>query len=248
MAGAKGVEENKSDESKFDHFFVAMAKQTAQPEEGLPQMREAQVASQQAQTSMMQMMGSIFANQEQQRLTNAWVTSSITNISASSGCAIEAALAPQPIITMPPALVRLGGVATNPGVTVTPVQPNAAAATVSPTLASSAGGEGAANSPSDARKRNSKERSSAGWGAASSTMAAIFSAGGSPPRKKGLPPGHGATPSPEEMDGLDDDDDDARRDGELVDGDAQTTTAHGTAKMLQCLYADLYGNPAPTKA
>ena len=84
-------------------------------------MRDAQVASQQAQTSMMQMMGAIFANQEHQWLTNAWVTSSITNIpAASSGCAIEAAPVPQPIITLPPALVRLGGVAANPGVTVTP--------------------------------------------------------------------------------------------------------------------------------
>jgi hypothetical protein len=56
---------------------------------------------------MMQMMGMIFAGQEQQRLTNGWVAESITAISASSGCAIEAAPAPQAIIAMPPALIRL---------------------------------------------------------------------------------------------------------------------------------------------
>ena len=64
---------------------------------------------------MMQMMGAIFANQEQQRLTNAWVTNPITNL-ASSGCAIEVAPTPQPIITLPPALVQLVGGAANPSV------------------------------------------------------------------------------------------------------------------------------------
>ena len=197
-AGAKRVEESKGDESKFDQLLAAMAKQTAQTDAGLTQMREAQAQAQQAQTQMMQMMGAIFANQEQQRLTNAWVTSSITNISASSGCATEAAPTPQPIITLPPALVRLGGGAANPGVTVTPVQPNAAAATEAPALAVRAGGEGAANAPSDARKRSPKAHPPAGGGAASSTAAAIMSAGGSPPRKKSLPPGNGAPPLPED--------------------------------------------------
>ena len=67
-------------------------------------------------------------------------------------------------------------------------------------------------------------------------------------KKGGLPPGNGAPPLPEEMDGLDDDDDDTRRDVETADGEAGTATPHGTAKMLQCLYSDLYGNPASTKA
>ena len=58
---------------------------------------------------MMQLLGAIFANQEYQRLTDTWVTNSITNISASSGCAIEAAPTPQPVITLLPALVRLAG-------------------------------------------------------------------------------------------------------------------------------------------
>ena len=112
-AGAKGVEESKGDESKFDQLLAAMAKQTAQTDAGLTQMREAQAQAQQAQTQMMQMMRAIFANQEQKRLTNTWVTNSITNISESSGCAIEAAPTPQPIITLPPALVRLVGGAAN---------------------------------------------------------------------------------------------------------------------------------------
>ena len=51
------------------------------------------------------------------------------------------------------------------------------------------------------------------------------------------------------MDGLgDDDDDDAKRDGETVDGEVRTVTPHVTTEMLQCLYSDLYGNSAPTKA
>ena len=122
-AGAQGVEENKSDDSMFEQLLAAMAKQTAQTEEGLSPMRESQVQSQQAQTNFMQMMGAIFASQEHQRVTNAWVTSSIARISASSGCASEAAPEPQPIITMPLALVRFGGVTAevtaDPGVTMT---------------------------------------------------------------------------------------------------------------------------------
>ena len=39
----------------------------------------------------MQMMAMVFAGQEQQRATNAWVVKSMEAISASSGCAIEAA-------------------------------------------------------------------------------------------------------------------------------------------------------------
>ena len=51
------------------------------------------------------------------------------------------------------------------------------------------------------------------------------------------------------MDGLgDDDDDDAQRDGEAVDGEVGNATPHGTAKMLQCLCSELYGNSTPTKA
>ena len=72
-----------------------------------------------------------------------------------------------------------------------------AAETVAPTPAVLAGGEGAANASSDARKRSPKARSLVGGGAASSTAAAIMSAaGGSPPRNKGLPPGNGAPPLP----------------------------------------------------
>ena len=60
------------------------------------------------------MLGMIFVGQEQQRLTNEWVTDSITTISASSGVAIEAASEQQQqaTITMPPALVRFSEVVT----------------------------------------------------------------------------------------------------------------------------------------
>ena len=183
---------------------------------------------------------------EQQGLANAWVTSSITNISASSGCAIEAAPTPQPIITLPPAIARLVGAAANPGVTVTPVQPNAAAETVAPAPAVLAGGEGAANASSDARKRSPKARSLAGGGAASSTAAAIMSA-----PLAALRPARRACRLEmvrhRDAGGLSDDDGDTRRDDEPVDDGAETATAHGTAMMMQCLYTKLYGNSAPSK-
>jgi hypothetical protein len=44
-AGAQGVEENNSDDSKFDQLLAAMAKQTAQTEAGLAQMSETQAQS-----------------------------------------------------------------------------------------------------------------------------------------------------------------------------------------------------------
>ena len=100
-------------------------------------MRETQAQAQQAQTKLMQMMGMIFAGQEQQRLTNEWVTSSITIISASSGCAIEAAPGPQAAITTPPALVRFARVASDPDAMMIETE-SAAAATGSPALAVSA--------------------------------------------------------------------------------------------------------------
>ena len=92
-----------------------------------------------------------------------------------------------------------------------------------------AGGEGAANAPSDARKRSPKYHPSASGGAASSTAAEIMSSGGSPPRKKGLSPGKGAPPRPEDAGGLSDGDGATRRNDEPADGDAETVTAHGTA-------------------
>ena len=142
----------------------------------------------------------------------------------------------------------MGGAA-NPGVTVTLVQPTAAAATEASALIVRAGGEGAANAPSDARtKRSPKAHPLSDGGAASSTASAIMSAGGSPPRKKGLPPGKGAPPRPEDAGGLSDGDDDTRRDDESVDGGTETVTAHGTAPMMQCMYTEFYGNPAPSKA
>ena len=246
-AGAKGVEESKGEESKFDQLLAAMAKQAAQTEAGLSQMRETQAQSQQAQTNMMQMLGMIFAGQEQQRLQNDWVTTSITGISASSGCVIEAAPEPQTAIKMPPALVRLAA-GTDPDVLVTEAT-SATAVDGSTAPAAGVSGGGAAAPPSNANKRNAKGRSSNG-GAASSTVAAIQQASGTPPRKRsGLPPGHDMSQLSEEMDGLGDDDgDDVQRDGDTTDGEAGTATPNGMAKTLQCLYAGLYGNPKRTKA
>ena len=106
-AEAKGTEESKGDGSQFDRLMAAFTTQSTQHEQGLTQIREAQAQQQQAQTQLMQMMAMMFAGQEQQRLTNAWVVQSMEAISASSGCAIEAAPASQEIVTLPPALVRM---------------------------------------------------------------------------------------------------------------------------------------------
>jgi hypothetical protein len=151
------------------------------------------------------MLGMLFAGQEQQRLANEWVAGSITTISASSGVAIEAAPEPQAVVTMLPALVRFSGVAPEPDAMVTETS-HGAVATASPALAASAGGEGP--SANAGAKRNPKARMPANGGA-SSTAATIQLAAGSPPRKRGgLPPNHGSSLAPEEMDGLDDDDGD----------------------------------------
>ena len=77
-AAAKGTEESKGEETKFEQLLAAMATQAAQTEQGLFQMREAQAQKQQSQSHLMQIMGMVFAGQEQQRLTNGWVTESIT--------------------------------------------------------------------------------------------------------------------------------------------------------------------------
>ena len=196
----------------------------------------------------------IFAGQEQQRLTNGWVAKSISAISASSGCAIEAAPAPQEIVALPPALVRLaaqtapgGAPLVDPMVTEATSATAAAGATAS---AAATSGGGAASPLAYASKRSIKPRSANG-GAASSTASAIQSASGTPPRKKGggLPPNVGAAPAPEGMDGLDDDDDDSQQhDDDAADVKAGTATSNGTAEVLKCLYADLYGTTKPTKA
>ena len=47
-AGAKGVEESKGEDSKFDQLLAAMATQATQTETGLCQMRETQAQAQQA--------------------------------------------------------------------------------------------------------------------------------------------------------------------------------------------------------
>ena len=122
----------------------------------------------------------------------------------------------------------------------------ATAGAVAPAAATSGGGD--ASPLAQASKRSIKPRNG---GAASSIAAAILSASGTSPRKKGagLPPNAEAAPAPEVMDGLDDDDDDfEQHDDGAVDGEAGKASPNGTAEVLKCLYADLYGNAKPTKA
>ena len=161
----------------------------------------------QTQTHIMQVLAMVYAGQEQQRVTNVRVAKSVEAISASTGCALEAAPASQEIVALPPALVRMaqsapggtplvGSMATEPGM-VTP-----AAASAAPAVATS---EGGGASPLPLANKRGRGR---GAGAASATAAAIKSAASTPPRERTrkLPPGHGGGPTPEEMDGLDDDD------------------------------------------
>ena len=152
-ATAKGTEESKSEESKFEQLLATMATQAAQAERNLSQMRETQAQPQQSQSQMMQILGMIFAGQEQQRLTNGWVTESITTISASSGCAIEAAPAPQAAIAMLPALVPFAaqsapaGATPDPDLMVTEATSATAAAGSTTPAAGTSGGRGARRSP-----------------------------------------------------------------------------------------------------
>ena len=187
----------------------------------------------------MQMMAMMFAGQEQQRLTNAWVVQSMEAISASAGCAIEAAPASQEIVTLPPALVRMTQSAARAAPTDDSMATELAAAEpaagpVVPTLVTNAGG-GA--SPPHPTKRGRGR----GAGAAAATAAAIKTTASTPTRATTKqPPGHvGAPPTPEEMDGLGDDED-AGQDGQL--------NPHVTAEVLQCLYENLCDNEKPTKA
>ena len=172
-------------------------------------------------------------------------------ISASSGCAIEAAPAPQEIVALPPALVRMaqsapGGAPLADPMATASVTATAATAAEAPAAATSGGG--GASPLSLASKRHIKSRSA---GAASATAAAIKSASSTPPCKTTkLPPGHGAAPAPEETDGLDDDDElyfERYVDDEEYGEDGRPHP-HGTAEVLKCLYANLCGNVKPMKA
>ena len=65
-----------------------------------------------------------------------------------------------------------------------------------------------------------------------------------------LPLGHGAAPTPEEMDGLDSDDEPCfgqNFDDEEAEEDGQDR-AHGIADVLKCSYEDLHGIEKPTEA
>ena len=120
-------------------------------------MREAQAQQQQAQTQLMQMMAMMFAGQEQQRVTNAWVVKSMEAISSSSGCAIEAAPASQEIVTMPPALVRMAQSAPGGASSGDPMATELAAAAPAAAAAAaeadvSEGGGGSPPSPASKRQ------------------------------------------------------------------------------------------------
>ena len=227
-----------------------MTTQNSQHEQGLAQMREAQAQQQQTQTHIMQMLAMVYAGQEQQRVTNIWVAKSMETISASSGCAIEAAPASQEIVALPHALVRMAQSAPGGAPLVGPMVTESATATpaaaaAAPTVTTS---EGGGASPLSLASKRGRGR---GAGAASATAAAIKSAASTPPRKTTkLPPGHGGGPTPEEMDGLYNDEElyfEPLVDGEEAGEDGQPNP-HGTAEALKCLYANLYGNEKPTKA
>ena len=116
--------------------------------------------------------------------------------------------------------------------------------------ACAAGADGGGSPANGGSKRISKLRSPASGGGASSTAAAIKHAAGSPPRKKrGLSPNHGASPAPEEMDGLDDDDDDdVQHDGDSANGGAEAANPYGKTEVLRCSYLDLQDTIKPTKS
>ena len=211
-------------------------------------MREAQTQQQQTQTQIMQMLAMVFAGQEQQRVTNVWVAKSMEAISASSGCAIEAAPASQEIVTLPPALVRMtqsapGGAPPVDPMTTESATATPAAAAAAPVVATSVGGSASPLSMASKRGRGR------GAGAASATAAAIKSAARTPPRKTTkLPLNHGGGPTPEEMDGLGDDEElyfEPFVDDEEAGEDGQPNL-HGTAEIVECLYANLFGNEKST--
>ena len=245
-AAAKGAEESKEDGSKFERLMAAMAEQNAQQEKNLTQIREAHTQSQQAQTQLMQMMAMMYAGQEQQPLTNAWVAQSVEAISTSSGCAIEAPPASHEIAELPPALVRMAQSAAQGA---TPIDPKAtelaaAAPAASPAVPKATDSGGGASPP------HMPKRCGRG-GAAGTYAAAIKAASNSPARATKQPPGNvGLPPSPEAMDG--------REDAEelpfeqcSLDVDAEVggqLSPHGTAKVLKSLCGNLFGNANPTKA
>ena len=246
-ATAKGAEESKEDDSKFDRLMAAMAEQNAQQDKNLTQIREAQTQSQQAQTQLMQLMAMMYAGQEQQRLANAWVVQSVEAISTSSGCAIEAPPASHEIVELPPALVRMTQSAAQGATTIDPKATELAAAApaaAGPAVLKDTDSGGGA-SPSRMRKRRGR------GGAAGTPAAAAKAAASSPARATKQPPGNvGMPPSPEAMDGREDAEElffeqcslnvDAEVDGQL--------SPHGTAKVMKSLYENLFGNANPTKA
>ena len=246
-AAAKGVEESKENDSKFDRVMATMAAQNAQSDKNLTQIREAQTQSQQAQTQLMQLMAMMYAGQERQRVTNEWVVRSVEAISTSSGCAIEAPPASQDLVELPPALVRMTQTEAQGTAIVDPKSNDMAAAVpaaAAPAVATDTDSGGGA-SPSRMRKRYGR------GGATGTPAAAAKAAASSPARATKQPPSNsGMPPSPEAMDGREDAEElffeqcsldvDAEVDGQL--------SPHGTAKVMTSLYENLFGNANPTKA
>ena len=245
-ATAKGVEESKEDDSKFDRLMAAMAEQNAQQDKNLTQIREAQTQSQQAQTQLMQMMAMVYAGQEQQRLANAWVVQSVEAISTSSGCAIEAPPASHELVELPPALVRMTQSAAQGAKTIDPKSTELAAA------APAAAGPAVLKDTDSGGGALPSRRKRGGRGGATGTPAAAAKAAASPPARatKQLPSNSGMPPVPEAMDGREDAEEllfeqfsldvDAEVDGQL--------SPHGTAEVPKSLYGNLFGNAEPTKA
>ena len=108
--------------------------------------------------------------------------------------------------------------------------------------------EGGGASPLSLANKRGRGRDA---GAASATAAAIKSATSTPPREgaRKLPPGHGGGPAPEEMGRLDDDDELCFEPyvDDVEDGQDGQPNLHGTAEVVKCLYAKLFGNEKPTK-
>jgi hypothetical protein len=187
----------------------------------------------------------MYAGQEQQRVTNAWVVRSVEAISTSSGCAIEAPPASHGLVELPPALVRMTQTAAQGAKTIDPKSTELAAAAPAAAVPAVLTGTDSGGGSSPARRKRGGK--GAPTGAPSASAKAV-----SPPARtaKQLPGNTGMPPVAEAMDGRDDGEElffeqFTRVVDDEVDG--QTST-HGTATVMKSLYENLFGNANPTKA
>ena len=181
-------------------------------------------------------------------MTNMWMAKSVEAISASTGCAIEAAPAPQEIGTLPPALVRMassapGGAPLVPMATGRPQlslqllqqclrwpRTWAEAARHRRTRAGVAGDVARAQ-PQQPRRQSSQQP-------------ALLLA--RRPSRRRDTSGHRRH---QEMDGLDEDEELYFEQAAVVEHDAEDgqTRSHGTSEVMKCLYTNLLDNAKPTK-